>query len=170
MALITCPECGGKVSDQATTCIHCGYPLNKIKADKSYKVIVKNHANLISRKAFQPQLNLILQFVTGKFVATIDRQVPPFTFLDHLNADNAKYIEEKLTKMGYTVEMLEESVPVDDACNEKMDAVRDGAIICPRCKSIAITTGNRGFSMVTGFIGSSATVNRCGKCGYKWKP
>ena len=28
MALITCPECGGKVSDKAKACIHCGYPIN----------------------------------------------------------------------------------------------------------------------------------------------
>ena len=27
MALITCPECGKEVSDQAPQCIHCGYPL-----------------------------------------------------------------------------------------------------------------------------------------------
>lgn len=27
MALILCPECGGKVSDKARACIHCGYPL-----------------------------------------------------------------------------------------------------------------------------------------------
>lgn len=29
MALITCPECGGKVSDKADACIHCGYPLTE---------------------------------------------------------------------------------------------------------------------------------------------
>ena len=27
MALITCPECGKEISDQAPACIHCGYPL-----------------------------------------------------------------------------------------------------------------------------------------------
>ena len=27
MALISCPECGKEVSDQALACIHCGYPL-----------------------------------------------------------------------------------------------------------------------------------------------
>lgn len=27
MALITCPECNGQVSEKATTCPHCGYPL-----------------------------------------------------------------------------------------------------------------------------------------------
>jgi zinc-ribbon domain len=29
MALITCPECGQKVSDQATTCPSCAYPLKQ---------------------------------------------------------------------------------------------------------------------------------------------
>lgn len=27
MALIKCPECGKEISDKATNCIHCGYPL-----------------------------------------------------------------------------------------------------------------------------------------------
>lgn len=27
MALITCPECGNKVSDKSKMCVHCGYPL-----------------------------------------------------------------------------------------------------------------------------------------------
>lgn len=27
MALIICPECGEKISDKSTVCIHCGYPL-----------------------------------------------------------------------------------------------------------------------------------------------
>lgn len=27
MALIICPDCGGKVSDKAEACIHCGCPL-----------------------------------------------------------------------------------------------------------------------------------------------
>ena len=30
MALIQCPECGGKLSDQAKVCVHCGYPLAEI--------------------------------------------------------------------------------------------------------------------------------------------
>ena len=29
MALIDCPECGGQVSDNAVTCPHCGFPINK---------------------------------------------------------------------------------------------------------------------------------------------
>lgn len=41
MALIKCPECGEKISDKATACIHCGYPL-KEKEKKVSKTILKN--------------------------------------------------------------------------------------------------------------------------------
>lgn len=41
---------------------------------------------------------------------------------------------------------------------------------CPRCGSTAITAGQRGYSLMWGFIGSSNTVNRCSNCGHKWKP
>lgn len=41
---------------------------------------------------------------------------------------------------------------------------------CPKCGSTSITAGQRGYSLLTGFIGSSKTVNRCAKCGFKWKP
>lgn len=41
---------------------------------------------------------------------------------------------------------------------------------CPKCGSTSITAGQRGYSLLTGFIGSGKTMNRCAKCGYKWKP
>lgn len=41
---------------------------------------------------------------------------------------------------------------------------------CPKCGSTAITAGQRGYSLFTGFLGSGQTVNRCANCGYKWKP
>ena len=41
---------------------------------------------------------------------------------------------------------------------------------CPNCGSTAVTTGQRGYSAIYGFAGSSRTVNRCGKCGYSWEP
>ena len=41
---------------------------------------------------------------------------------------------------------------------------------CPKCGSTQITTGQRGYSLITGFLGSNKTVNRCAKCGYKWEP
>ncbi|MCD8299898.1 MAG: zinc-ribbon domain-containing protein [Clostridiales bacterium] len=46
----------------------------------------------------------------------------------------------------------------------------ENAIRCPRCGYAAITTGTRGYNVATGFVGSGKTVNRCGNCGYTWKP
>lgn len=40
----------------------------------------------------------------------------------------------------------------------------------PRCGSTQITTGQRGYSLLTGFLGSNKTVNRYANCGYSWKP
>lgn len=43
-------------------------------------------------------------------------------------------------------------------------------VLCPRCGSTNITAGQRGYSLLTGFVGSGSTVNRCANCGHKWKP
>lgn len=42
MALITCPECGEKVSDKAKACIHCGYPLEVLGIENTnvFKIIL----------------------------------------------------------------------------------------------------------------------------------
>lgn len=43
-------------------------------------------------------------------------------------------------------------------------------VCCPKCGSESITAGQRGYSLLTGFLGSGKTVNRCAKCGHSWKP
>lgn len=43
-------------------------------------------------------------------------------------------------------------------------------IKCPKCGSANVQSSNRGFSLVTGFIGSGSPRNVCQKCGFKWKP
>ena len=42
--------------------------------------------------------------------------------------------------------------------------------VCPKCKSTSIATVNRGFSLVTGFIGSGKPINVCQACGHKFQP
>ena len=61
----------------------------------------------------------------------------------------------------------------DDTIHGKganVNTQQNDIIKCPKCGSTAVSTGARGFSIVTGFLGSGQTVNRCGNCGYKWKP
>lgn len=41
---------------------------------------------------------------------------------------------------------------------------------CPKCGSTSISTGQRGYNIISGFLGSNKTINRCSNCGYKWEP
>lgn len=43
-------------------------------------------------------------------------------------------------------------------------------VSCPKCGCTDIGVANRGFSLVTGFIGSGKSMNVCKNCGHKWKP
>ena len=43
-------------------------------------------------------------------------------------------------------------------------------VFCPKCGSISISTINRGYSFIWGFIGSGKPMNVCQSCGYKFKP
>lgn len=47
---------------------------------------------------------------------------------------------------------------------------RQNTVRCPKCGSYSVATTNRGYSLLTGFIGSGSPRNVCQKCGYKWKP
>lgn len=57
-----------------------------------------------------------------------------------------------------------------EALRKYRESTEAETIKCPKCGSTAVTTGQRGYSILFGFDGSSATVNRCGKCGHRWKP
>lgn len=52
MALITCPECNGSTSDQATTCPRCGYPVRDV--------------NLLAIEGDQPRAQAHLVELTAK--------------------------------------------------------------------------------------------------------
>lgn len=55
--------------------------------------------------------------------------------------------------------------------NPKLKIAQEkGIVVCPQCGSSSVATTNRGFSIVTGFIGSGNPRNVCQNCGYKWKP
>ena len=60
MALINCPECGNKISDQAETCPKCGYEL------KEKKTVTSDHLKEIKSKWNNKYL-IIIALVVGAF-------------------------------------------------------------------------------------------------------
>lgn len=170
MSLIKCPECGKEISDKASTCIHCGFPLDNLQQPQKiqyYKVIKKDDKWVIGKPA---QLLAKIWIENELSTGIKDLNV----LASGITKDRAELLLNFLQNHRGRGEIIE-----DNECSEInqniMDLIdfhlnKDAPLKCPRCKSTQITTGKRGFSMVTGFIGSNQTVNRCAKCGYSWKP
>lgn len=83
------------------------------------------------------------------------------------NIQNEK--EKELNRMIETGKTREQEKAEYDQ-RQKEIALSRNKIHCPNCNSTNVTTGQRGYSFLTGFLGSNKTVNRCGNCGYKWEP
>lgn len=45
----------------------------------------------------------------------------------------------------------------------------NGKPFCPKCGSTDLSANNRGYSMITGTIGSKDVYITCIKCGHRWK-
>lgn len=145
MALINCPECGKEISDKSETCIHCGFPINK-----------KNNTKCIINGT-----KYDLSFILDDSYSNLFK-VRDLIQITHCSIADARSIVEKILE---TNEIPKTLYIKQQTIEEKEDKPR-----CPKCGSSNIQSTNRGFSLVTGFIGSGSPRNVCQKCGFKWKP
>ena len=148
MALIICPECGGTVSDKASVCVHCGYPLH----DGSTAQATRTDSNTQSQHyctACGVALPHGVRFCTscGAPVGT----------------PGPSAVSQPVQTRQAPAQPL---APAPPAPKQKESEV----LKCPKCGSTLVTTGERGYSIIWGFMGAGSTVNRCGKCGFKLKP
>lgn len=60
MALIKCPECGKDVSDKASNCIHCGYPIEELKQEKIEEINAQGD-NLRAEKRYIDALDCYIK-------------------------------------------------------------------------------------------------------------
>ena len=172
MALITCPECGGKVSDQAAVCIHCGYPLkvaeitsNQISFSK--KVVIPTYQGADPTKI--PAIKLVMsinQLSLSEAKDFVEQKVPYVVLKDGLSENLASEIVSQFYEIGVDAKMLDSSEQIHFASAESDRST----ICCPKCGSTEYHAGQRGYSLLTGFIGSGKTVLTCLKCGNRWKP
>lgn len=78
-----------------------------------------------------------------------------------------KNIVDSIIKSGVIPKTLKVRTVEEVRQQQKLEASK---IHCPKCNSTAITTGARGVNNFWGMLGASKTVNRCGNCGFTWKP
>lgn len=185
MALIKCPECNKEISDKSKQCIHCGFPIGENSSlDLPHKCPYCD--NMVFQNSTKGKwyggccndciirLENSLRWATGaecKSCGSWDR-----TLLEEAES----YIGFRCNKCGYLhiwADRDPETGIIDGLDYRRREPespmgvqYQQDSIRCPKCSSTQIVTGQRGYSIVWGFIGSNKTMNRCAKCGHKWEP
>jgi DNA-directed RNA polymerase subunit M/transcription elongation factor TFIIS len=157
MALIYCQECGKEISNKAKACIHCGCPTEYDKK-ANHCIINKKEYDLSNFK------NRILTRDSTGNESAYQIAEDLCSFVDGLSIFGAAQLALEILQTGEIPESFDA-----DAHSIKFKE-DDGLVHCPRCDSTNIVTGQRGYSIVWGFVGSNRTMNRCAKCGHKWEP
>lgn len=138
-----CPKCGNDYvypENYDHTCKKCGYP-NMIKTEFTGE----EHTKLAMGS--DEKFEKFLSHLREKYVVD--------------NPDLDKNLYQKTLDKEFKDSLLN---------SVEEEEYEEPKIRCPKCGSTNITTGQRGYSLLTGFLGSSKTMNRCGNCGYKWTP
>jgi len=136
-----CPKCGKITNIKKSSCLFCNYTMNETKYTFNEYL---NNTSDVKQKIKEEYIDNSPEF----------------------DEELAKKREEENDKVIHGSMTKEEKTVLQD-----MGAIPNNNIPkCPKCGSTAVSTGARGFSIVTGFIGSGQTVNRCGNCGHKWRP
>lgn len=173
MALINCPECNGVISDKARSCPHCGYPIHEDMVNNVIKKFDLVLNSISSNQELKLRTIKTIREIKGLGLSEATKLINnlPSTILFGIEKNNAIIIQQKLEKMGCKVKIEEtsyQSASEQDAADEFISNI--GKLVCPRCRSTAVTTGTKGYGLIRGFLGSNKTVNRCGSCGYSWEP
>lgn len=83
--------------------------------------------------------------------------------------ENKNFLAVRCKNCGKQVIMLEKHTD-EDKREIKPAQMSYNQIKCPKCGCSDIATINKGYSILSGLLGSGNPMNVCQKCGYKWKP
>lgn len=162
MALIKCPECSREVSDRSKVCIHCGFPLDEIETNTELRpgvcVVDGIGYDLSDLKDY------VLSKQRRNEVSLYDKSQELKQIIHNMFFLAALNLMDEIEKTGEVPKSFDTKKYMLEPKKE------DNLVHCPRCDSTQIVTGQRGYSMMWGFLGSNKTMNRCAKCGHKWEP
>lgn len=147
MALISCPECGHKVSTAAEACPGCGFPVSKMDAvipDQLYSLELLNcpdREGLRFASLSKELFNLGLADVN-----TIKKSAPAI-IASNLSNEAAKNAYLKYTAIGVKTRVLQNQTVVS--------VVPENIKICPFCGSPNLEAYAKGFGFGKAVLGAS---------------
>lgn len=92
--------------------------------------------------------------------------------LCHTTREKSKLIsnQNKCVVCGYNFDMSKSETENYIKKAQERESINKLIPKCPKCGSQSIATVNRGYSLLTGFLGSGKPMNVCQNCGHKWEP
>ena len=151
----------------------------KILSEPVYRLVLQDY---LHSSAIEMATTISKMTGCGLAVAKSLMDNRPSTIFGNTSIENCTKAKSVFEAMNAIVEISEDRDPSSSQqllqsyqfpSSKEIESLRsrfDGIIKCPRCGSTSITTGQRGYKITTGFLGSSKTVNRCANCGYSWEP
>ena len=111
-----------------------------------------------------------LEYRELMYIQRISKNPDYILALNDLKGKDIIEFESKMENIRQQLSDRDNQEKIQRDSEKKIMEQESNQVRCPKCGSTQITTGQRGYSLITGFLGSNKTVNRCAKCGYSWKP
>lgn len=175
MALIECPECGGKVSNKAPACIHCGYPLQKQEEE-------------ISQVQYCPYCgkqngieSMFCAYCGKSFIQTESQEL---VNVEAAQVTDIMDFKSDLDLPSDSLRLQQVQIIQQQRQFEEQQRQFNAQAKCPKCGSTSLSGGKQGFGVgkavagvvllggvgvLAGGIGANKTVVTCLNCGYKFK-
>lgn len=172
MSLICCPECGGKVSDKAAFCPHCGFPEPRVDDAKKYEIAFDGK---VPKKNEYPVMTAIFN-ATGINIdeaqrLTYTENAVIQSGLDFETADKIRVLLKDagapaiMREIG-TTEPIETNIVRCPACGSTDFEVYENGFSIGKAAIGAIVAGGAG--ALAGFSGANNRYRLCLKCGRKF--
>lgn len=148
-----CPRCGD-VAENISECRYCGSKTINTKYTSfefTYNIKVDSMNNIPALRDIRSETSKLIKRIRAEYCY-----------------DNPKFSEFAFQQREE--KEAEKNAQYNNNHQSKQVMSTPPQVCCPKCGSASIATTNRGYSLLTGFLGSNKKVNVCQACGHQWKP
>lgn len=104
------------------------------------------------------------------YIQRISKNPDYILAMNDLKGKDIIEFESKMENIRQQLSDRDNQAKVQRETQQKTEEKEANQVKCPKCGSTQIGVTNRGYSLLSGFIGSGSARNVCQNCGYKWKP
>ena len=128
--------------------------------DDVYNILTSNNTCPI-HKTQMDEININIDEYL--ILEKISNDISFFEAMIKLKQDDIIEYQSRMSQFRNQIEQQEQ-------IKKQSEEQQRNQVRCPKCGSIHIAEGTRGYTLTTGFIGSSNFRYVCKNCGFKWKP